>query len=64
MTPSEFTNSSSETSADNIKAEVSSSNEELKTLAKKLRRHIITMIGKAGSGHPGGSLSSVEIVLH
>jgi len=62
MTPSEFTNSSSETSADNVKAEVSSSVEELKAVAKKLRRHIITMTGKAGSGHPGGSLSSVEIV--
>ena len=62
MTPSEFTNSSSETSADNVKAEVFSSVEELKAVAKKLRRHIITMTGKAGSGHPGGSLSSVEIV--
>ena len=62
MTPSEFTNSSPETSADNVKAEVFSSVEELKAVAKKLRRHIITMTGKAGSGHPGGSLSSVEIV--
>ncbi|MFH1382594.1 MAG: transketolase [Chloroflexota bacterium] len=35
---------------------------ELEALAKKLRRHIITMIGGAGSGHPGGSLSAVEIV--
>jgi transketolase len=60
MKPSEYTNSS-ETSADNVKAEVFSSNEELKIVAKRLRRHIITMIGKAGSGHPGGSLSSVEI---
>ncbi len=62
ITPSEFTNSSSETSADNVKAGVFSSVEELKAVAKKLRRHIITMTGKAGSGHPGGSLSSVEIV--
>jgi len=31
-------------------------------MAKRLRRHIITMIGKAGSGHPGGSLSAAEIV--
>ena len=62
MTPSEFTNSSSETSAGNVKTEVFSSVEELKAVAKKLRRHIITMTGKAGSGHPGGSLSSVEIV--
>ena len=36
--------------------------EEMKETAKRLRRHIITMIGKAGSGHPGGSLSAVEIV--
>jgi transketolase len=62
MKPSEFTNSSSETSADRAKAEVFSSDEELKTVAKRLRHHIINMIGKAGSGHPGGSLSSVEIV--
>lgn len=31
-------------------------------MAKTLRRHIITMIGAAGSGHPGGSLSAVEIL--
>jgi transketolase len=31
-------------------------------IAKKLRRHIITMTGKAGSGHPGGSLSAADIV--
>jgi transketolase len=35
---------------------------EFQTLAKKIRRDIITMIGTAGSGHPGGSLSSVEIL--
>ncbi len=34
----------------------------MKAIAKKLRRHIITILGKAGSGHPGGSLSAVEIV--
>jgi len=60
-TPSDLNNSSPKTSADNAKAEVFSSDEELKAVAKRLRRHIITMIGKAGSGHPGGSLSSVEI---
>jgi transketolase len=31
-------------------------------IARKLRRHIITMTGKAGSGHPGGSLSAADIV--
>jgi len=30
--------------------------------AKTLRRHIIAMTAKAGSGHPGGSLSAAEIV--
>ena len=34
----------------------------LDEVAKVLRRHIITMISQAGSGHPGGSLSAVEIV--
>lgn len=34
---------------------------EMEAIAKKLRRHIISMTGKAGSGHPGGSLSAVEI---
>ena len=59
-----------QTSAENRKAGVCSSISEAKTLslkemediAKRLRRHIVTMIGKAGSGHPGGSLSTVEIV--
>jgi len=70
MPLSELNNSSSITSADKMNAEVFSSPAEAKSLsvagmkamAKKLRRHIITMTGKAGSGHPGGSLSAVEIV--
>ncbi len=52
-------------SAKNIKAEIFSSKAsvaEMEAMAKRLRRHIITMIGKAGSGHPGGSLSAVEIL--
>ncbi|HEY92616.1 MAG TPA: transketolase [Dehalococcoidia bacterium] len=55
---------SSITSADSVKAEVFSSvsTKEMEVVAKRLRRHIITMTGKAGSGHPGGSLSAVEIV--
>jgi transketolase len=36
--------------------------DELEAMAKKLRRHIIEMIGRAGSGHPGGSLSAADIV--
>lgn len=35
---------------------------EMEAMARQIRRHIITMIGKAGSGHPGGSLSGVEIL--
>ena len=56
---------SSITSAKGMKAEVFSSSAsvaEMEAVAKRLRRHIITMIGKAGSGHPGGSLSAVEIL--
>jgi transketolase len=53
------------TSAKKVRAEVFSSSAsvaEMEAIAKRLRRHIITMIGKAGSGHPGGSLSAVEIL--
>ncbi len=71
MLPSESSGLSAATSANNRRAEVFSSFyppaksltiDEMKAIAKKLRRHIITMLGKAGSGHPGGSLSAVEIV--
>jgi transketolase len=36
--------------------------DELKEIARKLRIDIVEMIGRAGSGHPGGSLSSVELL--
>ena len=36
--------------------------DDLQSTAKRLRRSIVTMIAEAGSGHPGGSLSAVEIV--
>jgi len=35
---------------------------ELKSKANKIRKDIVKMITEAGSGHPGGSLSAVEIV--
>lgn len=38
-------------------------NEELKQLALGVRKDILEMIYKAGSGHPGGSLSSTEILV-
>src|SRR5215469_13276528 len=36
---------------------------ELQDTCKRIRREIIEMIGAAKSGHPGGSLSAVEIVV-
>ena len=37
--------------------------EELKEIAKDLRKKVVTMIYEAQSGHPGGSLSAAEFVL-
>jgi len=37
--------------------------EQLQALAKEVRRDIVTMIHAAKSGHPGGSLSAVEILI-
>ena len=70
MPLSELNNSPSAASANSMNAEVFSSPAQVKSLsvtemeamAKKLRRHIITMKGKAGSGPPGGALSAVDIL--
>ncbi|MCX5697876.1 MAG: transketolase [Candidatus Omnitrophica bacterium] len=35
---------------------------ELETKAKTIRRFIVEMIARAGSGHPGGSLSSTDLI--
>jgi len=35
---------------------------ELKNRARTIRKHVVRMIGKAGSGHPGGSLSATDIL--
>ena len=37
--------------------------DELKRIANCIRVEIIKMIGAAGSGHPGGSLSAVELLV-
>src|SRR5438874_12369410 len=37
--------------------------EEMRDIAKRVRRDIVTMITAAKSGHPGGSLSAVELVV-
>ena len=36
---------------------------DLKLVAKEIRKHILSMLSDAGSGHPGGSLSAVELVV-
>ncbi|MBI4294559.1 MAG: transketolase [Chloroflexi bacterium] len=36
--------------------------DEMTAMARRLRLHVVTMIAAASSGHPGGSLSAVEIV--
>lgn len=36
--------------------------EQLREKARVIRRHIVSMVGEAGSGHPGGSLSAADIV--
>lgn len=35
---------------------------KLERQARVLRRHVIQMLGEAGSGHPGGSLSAADIM--
>src|SRR5271157_5334122 len=37
--------------------------EELQAICKRVRREIVEMTGAAKSGHPGGSLSAVEILV-
>ncbi|MCY6371279.1 transketolase [Clostridium ganghwense] len=36
--------------------------QNLKEIAKQVRKDIVTMLTESGSGHPGGSLSAVEIL--
>lgn len=36
---------------------------KLKQICKNVRKNIISMLSESGSGHPGGSLSSVEIMV-
>src|SRR5512146_697719 len=36
---------------------------ELQEIARRIRIEIVKMIGSAGSGHPGGSLSAVELLV-
>lgn len=46
-----------------IKYMKTTSIEELEAIAKQVRRDIVDMTAEAGNGHPGGSLSAVEIVV-
>lgn len=57
-----FTAESPAASPGNAWASVELSQVNPFAMAKTIRRHILTMIAKANSGHPGGSLSAVEIL--
>ncbi len=46
-----------------MKYPVDLSKDDLKLKAKEARKHIIEMIYHARSGHPGGSLSAIDIIL-
>lgn len=46
-----------------MKYPVSLSDKDLLLKAAQMRRDIVEMTNKAGSGHPGGSMSSVEILV-
>ena len=37
-------------------------NDELKRMATQVRRDVLRMVAGAGSGHPGGSLSSADVM--
>ncbi len=39
------------------------SNEDLAVMCKKARRDIVKMLAEAGSGHPGGSLSAIDLIM-
>lgn len=41
---------------------VLSTPEELAARAREIRKHVVRMVGAAGSGHPGGSMSAADIV--
>jgi len=38
-------------------------NKELKAMCRTVRSDIVTMVSKAGSGHPGGSLSAADLLV-
>lgn len=48
---------------ENLPAISTAAVEELRQKARKLRRDVITMIYKAASGHPGGALSVLDILV-
>ena len=36
---------------------------ELEAMAKRCRRNIVKMVYNAGAGHPGGSLSAIDMLV-
>ena len=36
---------------------------QLQELSRKCRRSIVEMVHEAGAGHPGGSLSAIDLIV-
>ncbi len=60
--PQESLNQENNHSSESINGDFNGLVNRLEKFAKELRRDVVQMIGKAGSGHPGGSLSSADIL--
>ncbi len=48
--------------ADKASASAVDDTADIREVARRMRRDVVTMIAEAGSGHPGGSLSAADIV--
>jgi transketolase len=62
MTPREATGDMSKSARPNTSERASPDIAALRRRATEIRRHIVRMLASSASGHPGGSLSAVEIV--
>ncbi len=56
------TSSNAMANGDNPETDQQATVRRLESIAKNIRRNIIKMIVEANSGHPGGSLSAVELL--
>ena len=47
---------------DQLRSACARTDDEIALIANRMRRDIIEMLGAAGSGHPGGSLSATDLM--